>query len=228
MAFALDGKLSWALVPVYLCAQYTGGFLAALVLYVNYYDAINDLDAGQHLANSTGKIFATYPGPWMQSLWPALLDQALGTAVLLFALSAVGDKQNSNLEERHQPVVVALVIGFVCIAFSPNCGAIFNPARDLAPRLLTWAVGYSSVWAPINGYYWLVAGVAGPHLGAIIGVFAYKLIIGCGLKKKRQLEELAAGNNQQQPQQTFKFTPAIDRTLNDGHTNTYGTGYPLR
>ena len=137
MAFALDGKLQWRLVPVYICAQYLGGFLAALVLFVNYAEAIGHLDGGQRSAygspNSTGHIFATYPGPWL-SVWASLLDQIIGTAVLLFSVCAITDRSNNAPNERQQPFMIALVIGLVCLAFQPNCGAIFNPARDLAPR----------------------------------------------------------------------------------------------
>lgn len=190
LALALDGKLKWKLVPIYLLAQYLGGFLAAVMLMVNNWEAINALDGGQRSAfgsaNSTGNIFATYPGAWV-SPWAALLDQIIGTAILLFSLSALGDKRNSGLEERHQPLVIALIIGLVCLAFSPNCGAIFNPARDLAPRVVTYVFGYPSVFEPVRGFYWLLAGVLGPHIGAIIGLFAYKILIGSQLELKSQL-----------------------------------------
>lgn len=192
LAMALDGKLKWRLVPVYILAQYLGGFLAALVLYLNYIEAISALDGGSRSAfgsaNSTGGIFATYPSDWV-TVWGSLLDQIVGTALLLFTLSAVTDKNNGALDEKHQPLIIAFVIGLVCFAFSPNCGAIFNPARDLAPRILTWLVGYSSnVWSPIDGYYWLTAGVIGPHIGAILGYFGYKILIGTSLNSKRQYE----------------------------------------
>lgn len=196
---ALDGKLRWRLVPIYMLAQYLGGFLAALVLYLNYAEAISALDGGSRSAfgssNSTGSIFATYPGEWV-TVWGSLQDQIVGTAVLLLALSAVTDRNNGAPEERHQPLLIAFVIGLVCFAFSPNCGAIFNPARDLAPRMLTWLVGYDSdVWTPIGGYYWLTAGLIGPHMGAILGYFGYKFLIGGSLDNKRQYELDQEDNN---------------------------------
>lgn len=172
-----------------MLAQYAGGFLAALILFLNYSEAINSLDDGQHSAvgssKSTGGIFATYPAAYVSPLG-SLLDQIVGTAVLLFSISAVSDRSNHGLEERHQPLVIAFVIGLTCVAFSPNCGAIFNPARDLPPRLVTAIFGYPSVWAPLDGWYWLLAGLVGPHIGAIIGVFAYKYTIGSALDAHRR------------------------------------------
>lgn len=196
-AFALNGKLKWRLVPVYWSAQYVGGFLAALVLFLNNIEAINSLDGGTRATfgtnHSTGNVFATYPAPFL-SLWGSVIDQIVGTAVLLFSLSAVGDKLNSGLEERFQPFAVAVVVGFTCFAFNVNCGAIFNPARDLAPRLLTALVGYPGVWSPLGGAYWIMAGVVATHIGAIVGVFGYKYLIGKSLEaKQRHLRALDAG-----------------------------------
>uniref|UniRef100_A0A6G1SEL1 Aquaporin-10 n=1 Tax=Aceria tosichella TaxID=561515 RepID=A0A6G1SEL1_9ACAR len=183
-AYALNGKLKWALVPVYIVAQYIGGFIAALVLFLNYSEAINYIDGGEHSTvgstNSTGQVFATYPAPFV-SVWGSLIDQIVGTSVLLFSITAVGDRTNLGLEDRFQPPIVAWVIGLVCFAFSINCGAIFNPARDLSPRLLTALLGYPGVWSPIEGTYWIVAGVVGPHIGAIVGVFTYKYLISTAL-----------------------------------------------
>lgn len=193
LAFALDGRLKWSLVPVYMVAQYLGGFLAAALLYLNSLEAIGALDGGARLSfghpNATATIFATYPGDWT-SAWGSLYDQVLGTAILLFSLSALCDPKNAGLEARYQPLGIACIIGFTCLAFVPNCGANFNPARDLAPRLLTWLVGYRqpSVWAPLDHLYWIVPGVLAPHIGAIVGVFGYKLLIGRALVCRDQFE----------------------------------------
>jgi len=176
-------------VPIYMLAQYTGGFLAAMVLFLTYREAIESIDGGSHSAygssQSTGGIFATYPASYVSPLG-ALLDQIVGTAILVFALIAVTDRANHGLKERHQPIAIAFVIGLICVAFSPSCGAIFNPARDVTPRLVTFILGYPNVWAPLDGLYWLLAGLLGPHIGAIIGLFGYKYTMGKALEAHRQ------------------------------------------
>ncbi|KAG9509777.1 Aquaporin-7 [Fragariocoptes setiger] len=192
LAFALEGSVQWKYVPVYLLGQYAGGFAAATVLLVNYAEGIAYIDGGTRSAfgafNSTGHIFATYPAPYLSN-WGGVLDQIIGTGVLLFSISAVTDRANSGLEARHQPLIIALVIALVCVAFSANCGAIFNPARDLSPRLVTAIFGYHlEPFRPLSGHYWWLSGVVGPHIGAVLGVFAYKLFIGRSLYIKQKLD----------------------------------------
>lgn len=193
LAQAIDGNLAWISLPVYFAAQYLGGALAALLLFANYYEAISALDGGAHVAVgsdlATGSIFATYPGSHV-SLLGALGDQVLGTAVLVFALSAVCDPNNANLPASCRPFGIALTIALTCVAFSPNCGAIFNPARDLAPRLVTAMLGYSGSFSSLNNLYWLVAGVVGPHIGAIIGHFGYSRILGFALANSNSLSKV--------------------------------------
>lgn len=191
-ALALVGDLAWILVPIYWIAQYLGAFVAATLIYLNNMKGIDHVGLGLKVdrpgpgndPTATGHIFATHPINYLDDEWPAyLLDQAVATCVLFLCLSAISDSKNSGLEKRHQPLAVCLAICAVCIAFNINCGAILNPARDLGPRLLMWMVGYpsSSIWG--SSHYWFLAGVLGPHVGAILGVFGYKYGVGHWLKR---------------------------------------------
>jgi glycerol uptake facilitator-like aquaporin len=61
-----------------------------------YHDAIHAYDGGHHTLvgpNATGKIFATYPEPYLTVLG-GIVDQVVGTAVLLAAIFAMIDTQN--------------------------------------------------------------------------------------------------------------------------------------
>lgn len=191
VAYAVKGDVKWKNVPIYLIAQYLGSFVAATVLWINCKDAIDFIDGGHHIAyqqlssaSTTGSIFATYPASHV-SFWGALIDQIIGTSVLLFGMIAVSDKNNLNLDMKHRPFMITLVITMTCVAFNTNCGAIFNPARDLSPRLLTYLVGYGSeVFDNIHGTYWFFAAVVGPHVGAILGVYVYRIFIETSLEEK--------------------------------------------
>lgn len=240
-ALALAGEFRWALVPIYMVAQYLGGFLAALLLYVNYAEGINELDGGVRSTygdplRSSGGIFATYPGQFI-SIWGSLLDQTLGTFIFFYALSAITDTKNSGLEKRFQPIAISFAVCGICMAFLPNCGAIFNPARDVAPRLLTALVGYAdpSPWAPVGGLYWLTAGLIGPHLGAILGVFGYKYTIKIWLRSPTREYDLEyidnsdidtnnnnGNGNQQQQQQQRQITKNFPESISYGSTVMHG------
>lgn len=236
LAAALVGDLQWSMLPIYMAGQYLGGFLAALLLFINYAEAINSLDGGSRSAFgngslSTGSIFATYPADWV-SVWGSLLDQIMGTAVLLFGLSSVADQKNYGLDKKQHPIYVALSVCATCVAFSPNCGAIFNPARDVAPRLLSFVVGYSepSVWAPINHSYWLTAGLVGPHIGAILGVFAYRSLahfwLSCCPNNDYQVESYNSQSHQrsQQSNITDLSQRTSDFTVNKGYPENISYG----
>ena len=146
VAQAVFGNHSWKKVPHYLLAQYLGGFVAAAVVFLNHYEGIvaynPDLTTfGQ--TNSTGSIFATYPASFM-SLSGTFIDQVIGTAFLMFAVMAVGDVRGTKVPIWLQPLYMCLVITGLCTAFGLNCMAIFNPARDLSPRIFTAIAG----WGP--------------------------------------------------------------------------------
>jgi glycerol uptake facilitator-like aquaporin len=139
-------------IPIYLLAQYLGSFLAALVIFSTYYEAINAYDNGSRTAYydkldnnltviQTGPIFSTYPASHV-TIGGSLLDQIVATFMLMFAICAVTDEKGINTPKHLQPLILALVITAICIAFGLNCGAILNPARDLAPRIFTVLAGY--------------------------------------------------------------------------------------
>ena len=147
VAQAVFGNFSWKKVPHYLVAQYLGGFAAAAVVFLNHYDALVDYDMGQRSAfghaNSTGGIFATYPASYL-SLSGSFIDQIIGTAFLMFAVVAVGDMKGTKVPNWLQPLYMCLVITGLCTAFGLNCMAIFNPARDLTPRIFTAIAGWGN------------------------------------------------------------------------------------
>ena len=56
-----------------------------------------------------------------------------------------------------------------------NTGYAINPARDFSPRLFTLMV-YGTETFTANDY-WFYVPLIFPHIGAIIGAFAYEIFI---------------------------------------------------
>lgn len=183
VALAAINRFPWRKVGHYLLGQYLGGFAAAAAVFLINMDALNAYDGGIRSAylngtSATGGIFATYPTVWV-SAGGVLADQAVTTACLMFAILAITSPKNGNgIPTGLRPIFIALTIWGIVVTFLLNCGAILNPARDLAPRLFTALVGYGwETFQPLGGNYWWLAGVVGPHLGAILGAWLYLLTV---------------------------------------------------
>lgn len=90
----------WTKVPGILLAQFTGAFVGAGLVYLNYRSAIRAWDPEfsvpggsilSPLGHHSAGIFATYPSAFLQSNWEAVEQEVLGAAVLMFGVLAVGD-----------------------------------------------------------------------------------------------------------------------------------------
>ena len=93
VALAVHRGLPWRKVPIYAAAQVAGAFVGAALVYVTYGDAFAAFDGGVRLidgARGTAGIFATYPQPFL-SMAGGLVDQMVGTALLMIGVFAIGD-----------------------------------------------------------------------------------------------------------------------------------------
>ncbi|XP_063780076.1 aquaporin-7-like isoform X2 [Pseudophryne corroboree] len=138
------GKLPWRKLPVYMLSQIVGAFLAAMVVYFLYYEALYKYCGGNLVVtgpNETASIFATYPQPYL-SIGGGFLDQVIGTAALLLCILAINDRRNNAALDGTQAVVVGLLVTVIGMSMGMNSGYAINPARDLGPRLFTAAAGW--------------------------------------------------------------------------------------
>jgi glycerol uptake facilitator-like aquaporin len=90
LALAIRRKFPWASVLPYAIAQLAGTFVAAATVMLVYREALNAYDGGVRTLETAG-IFATFPQSYLSTAG-GLIDQILGTALLLLAISAIGDK----------------------------------------------------------------------------------------------------------------------------------------
>lgn len=166
LAMAAIGSLPWSQVVTYLVAQFLGAMLGALVLYLHYYPHWKETkDAGTILA-----CFST--GPAIRHTWSNLLGEALGTAVLVITVMAIGP---NKVAAGFGPIIV----GFVVMAFGFSLGATtgyaINPARDLGPRIMHALLPIPNKGDSDWSYAWIP--VLGPILGGIAGALIYQVIL---------------------------------------------------
>jgi MIP family channel proteins len=182
VALAVRRGFPWAKVPVFALAQTAGAFVASAVVFLTYREAFAAFDGGVRQvqgALGTAGIFATYPQPHL-SIAGGLVDQIVGTALLMVGVLAITDQRNAAPPGwLAAPLIGALVIG-IGVAFGFNAGYAINPARDLGPRLFTAVAGWGGgVFTAGNGWWWVP--IAGPLAGGVLGTLAYDACVGRAL-----------------------------------------------
>lgn len=186
LAFAVRRTFPWRKLVPYWAAQLVGAFLAAALVYATYVWAIDafNLKAATPRDQSldTFAIFATFPAKYFAgSWWGPLLDQIVGTAVLLLLICALTDNRNTAPEANLAPFMIGMVVTVIGLTFGPNAGYAINPARDFGPRLWTFFTGWGEIALPgtyqwFTWYFWIP--IIGPLIGGIIGVLIYDGLIG--------------------------------------------------
>lgn len=158
----------WRKVAPYIVAQVSGAFCGAALVYWNYRLAFLKVDP---LLDHTAGVFTTFPA-FPQVPFAGLLDQTIGTALLLFMILAITDERNAPPQANTTPLFIGLIVVVIGMAFGGMHGYAINPARDFGPRLFTMVAGFQN-----NGLsdgtrvFWVP--IVGPILGGIIGSAAY-------------------------------------------------------
>jgi aquaporin NIP len=138
-AFAAAGRIPWREVPGYIGAQLTGAISASALLW--------------GLFPQAATLGATLPaGPPMQSF---VLEVVL-TAVLMLTILSV----STGAKEKGITAGIAIggVIALEAMFAGPICGASMNPARSLAPALVSGSLEHLWIY------------IAAPMLGALIAI----------------------------------------------------------
>ncbi len=112
-----------------------------------------------------------------------LIDQIVGTALLVAVIFAVTDSRNAPAPAGLAPVVVGMLVVLIGAAFGFNAGYAINPARDLGPRLFTALAGWGAEVFRANNYYFWVP-IVGPLVGGPLGAIVYDVLIGSRFPKE--------------------------------------------
>ncbi len=148
-AFAVARRLPWGQVPGYVTAQILGALVASGTLRI--------------LFPADHTLGATLPsGPPMQSF---VLEIILTFLLMLVILSvSIGAKEKGITAG----IAIGAMIGLEAMFAGPITGASMNPARSLAPALMSGNLEH----------IWLY--IAGPVLGALLAVPAC-----CGVRDRQ-------------------------------------------
>lgn len=131
LGFCVIKKCAWRKLPVYLLAQYLGAFLGAAVVYGLYHESIHAFDVeenGGNYTNLSAHIFITMPAAHI-SLWPAIADQIVSTAMLIFAVLFITDQSCYQTPKAIQHLSIGFAIFSFVAGFSFNADAILNPGK---------------------------------------------------------------------------------------------------
>ena len=169
-----------AKVLPFVAAQMLGAFAASAVVYFTYLEALNHFDGGVRQvigAQGTAGIWATYPQAFLSTFPGGFIDQFVGTALLMLVVLAISDARNAPPAAGMAPLIVGLLVVAIGMSFGFNAGYAINPARDLGPRLFTFAAGWGSeVFRAGNAWWWVP--VVAPVLGAVTAGWIYDGFIG--------------------------------------------------
>lgn len=198
LAQALRRGFPWRKVPTYWAAQVLGALAGAALVYANYHTAIAALehamkiDRGSTASAATVSIFTTTPASYFGGWTGPLLDQVIGTGLLVLVIFALTDERNQPVRANVAPLAIGFLVVAIGMSFGPNAGYAINPARDFGPRLLAWFAGWGKVALPgnygnVNGYLWIP--IVGPLLGGAIGAYVYDFLILDVLKARGEPEQ---------------------------------------
>ncbi len=172
LTLAVFRGFPWAKVAPYVLAQVAGAFVGAALVYANYLPAFRAFDPAleKQATTSVFTTFPAFPGAWEYGL----LDQVVGTALLLGLVLTITDERNGVIPAGLQPLSIGLVVVAIGVSWGGMHGYAINPARDLGPRLFTLAAGFRKTG--FDSHAWWVP-IVGPLAGGLLGAVAYDGLI---------------------------------------------------
>jgi glycerol uptake facilitator len=155
-ALAATKRFPWRGVPAYWTAQVAGGIAGALAIWASFGSRVFDFGAGFGVVDFNHDV---------TSWGSAMFVEALGTAILLFAILGIVDTRSP---EGWAGLVIGLTVVAIIITVGPLTNASINPARALGPLLVSDLNGSFHNWTE-QLFAYIPANLA----GAAIAAFAY-------------------------------------------------------
>jgi len=139
----------------YMAAQVFGAIVGGLTIWGVFGDKVKTAGVG----------VISYADP--TSVFSAFLNEAVGTAILMFVILGIVDKRSPDMLAC---LVIGLIVNGIIITVGPQTGAAINPARYLGTMVTASFAGLTTFWD--QAWLYIVADGAGAALGAL----AYDLL----------------------------------------------------
>lgn len=204
LAMALRRNFPWKRVLPYIVAQISGGFLAAIVLYMLFYGLIDAKLAALGLVKGgpgsqlVSMIFVPYtPNPamvgigptavaahlhvadgWnMVALWQGAAGEFIATGLLMVFILVLLEERSVNAPSSwFFPFGLAIAVTMLVVVEAPISMVSLNAARDLGPRIFLWLTGWGQIAFPGPREGWWTTTIA-PTIGAIAGAYFYDYVL---------------------------------------------------
>ncbi|EIM85991.1 aquaporin [Stereum hirsutum FP-91666 SS1] len=177
LTLATFRNFPWKKVPGYIFAQFLGAWIGAMLVFANYFHAI-DVSTGR-TTPGTASLFGTYALDYLPAAG-CFFDEFLGAFILVLVILAVTDKRNGPPPAGMVPLVIFIVFLGISAAFGMQTGFAINPARDFGPRVMTAMMGYGRSVFTFRDQYWLWCPVIAPICGGMVAAFVYDSLLFLG------------------------------------------------
>lgn len=205
IALAMFHGLDKAKVVPYIIAQMLGAFCSAALVYNLYSNLFTDYEIAHNFVRSsqdalaTAGIFSTYPHASL-SFFGAFAVEFVITAVLMFAILALGDENNGAPRGAMNPLLIGILIAVIGGSLGPLTGFAMNPARDFGPKLFAYFAGWDYALSGARDIPYFIVPMFAPIAGACFGAWLYPKAIavhlpsqghGCTIPNQCETEEEA-------------------------------------
>jgi glycerol uptake facilitator protein len=191
IALALFHGFNKTKVIPYIIAQMLGAFCSAALVYGLYSHLFTSYEGVHHiLRNSqdalvTASIFSTYPNAAL-SFGGAFAVEFVITAILMFAILALGDERNGASRGAMNPLLIGILIAVIGGSLGPLTGFAMNPARDFGPKLFAYLAGWDYALSGGRQIPYFIVPLLAPTAGACLGGWLYPKVIGAYLPQQGQ------------------------------------------
>ena len=191
IALALFHGFDKRKVLPYIAAQMLGAFCTAALIYGLYsnlfveFEAANGITRGSEASLATAGIFSTYPHAALSFIGAFAVEFVI-TAVLMFAILAIGDEKNGAPRGAMGPLLIGILIAVIGGSLGPLTGFAMNPARDFGPKFFAFLAGWGDM-ALTGGkdIPYMIVPILAPIMGAAFGGWLYPKAIGVYLPGNR-------------------------------------------